>query len=469
MKKVWLVLASLIWMGSVEAANVGVSIACPDTMYEGDTVNCLINSSTSNGLLSGIKGNFEITNGTYTSFTAGSSWVVYASNSNGFVIGNTSGGVTGSAVLGTLKIASTAKAGEQVKIKLTNLNASDIEYNDIDIANKEATVNVVAKEIIDNTNNSGNSNTGNNNNTGNINNKGNNTKPKDDVYLDTLSVEGYNIVFTKNKYVYDLEVSYDIEYVNILATSKYSVSGIGKKTLDKDENVVNIVVSDGNVKRTYTINIKKVKPITDKVSNNVEDVTKALEKFDEIYINVLESDDPVALKSILEKIYKIDKKITYNVYDDENKLLYSYVFNGNDMDYILDNIPLKINMNDDNIEFVYKSYFPNDTIVKLYDYKTSGNLYKINSENALELIDSKLKYEEGSVALKVEKGDKYTITEKEEENGSDKVIVNRTNPLLIFLMVILILACVEFSCYVVYKYVKLKKSIDDSNNKKEIM
>ena len=446
MKKVWVVILSVISITSVKATNIDVSITCPSTIYKKDAINCSISSNASNGALSGIKGNFEITNGTYASFTAGGSWVVYASNSNGFVIGNTSGGITGKSILGTLKITTTANVGEQIKIKLTNLNASDTDYNDIDIANKEAIVKVVEKEIKDNNNNNNN----------------NNNKPKEEVYLDTLAVEGYNIGFTKNKYVYDLEISEDIESVNILSTSKYNVSGVGKKTLDKEVNVISIIVSNGNTKRTYTINIKKVKEVTDKVSNNEEEVTKALEKFNEIYIDVLESENPVAPKSILEKIYKVDKKITYNVYNEENKLLYSYVFNGKDMDYILDNIPLKINIDKDNIEFVYKSYFPNNTIINLYDYKTSGKLYKINSENTLELMDSNLKYTDGQVAIKVEKGDKYTITEKEEKKDNDKVVVNKTNPLVIPLMILLILVSLEFSYYVIYRYIKLKRIVDDT-------
>lgn len=449
MKKVWVVILSVISIISVKATNIDVSITCPSTIYKKDAINCSISSNASNGSLSGIKGNFEITNGTYASFTAGGSWVVYASNNNGFVIGNTSGGITGNSILGTLKITTTANVGEQIKIKLTNLNASDTEYNDIDIANKEAIVKVVEKEIKDNNN-------------GNSNNNNNNNKPKEEVYLDTLAVEGYNIGFTKNKYVYDLEVTEDIEYVNILATSKYNVSGVGKKTLDKEVNVISIIVSNGNTKRTYTINIKKVKEVTDKVSNNEEEVIKALEKFNEIYIDVLESENPVAPKSILEKIYKVDKKITYNVYNEENKLLYSYVFNGKDMDYILDNIPLRIKIDKDSIEFVYKSYFPNNTIINLYDYKTSGNLYKINSENSLELIDSNLKYTDGQVAIKVEKGDKYTITEKEEKKDNDKVVVNKTNPLVIPLMILLILVSLEFSYYVIYRYIKLKRIVDDT-------
>ena len=447
MKKVWVVILSVIFITSVKATNIDVCITCPSTIYKEDAINCSISSNASNGALSGIKGNFEITNGTYASFTAGGSWVVYASNNNGFVIGNTSGGITGKSILGTLKITTTANVGEQIKIKLTNLNASDTDYNDIDIANKEAIVKIVEKEKKDNNNNNGNSN--------------NNNKPKEEVYLDTLAIEGYNIGFTKNKYVYDLEVTEDIEYVNILATSKYNVSGVGKKTLDKEVNVISIIVSNGNTKRTYTINIKKVKEVTDKVSNNEEEVTRALEKFNEIYIDVLESENPVAPKSILEKIYKVDKKITYNVYNEENKLLYSYVFNGKDMDYILDNIPLKINIDKYNIEFVYKSYFPNNTIINLYDYKTSGKLYKINSENSLELIDSNLKYTDGQVAIKVEKGDKYTITE-EEKKDNDKVVVNKTNPLVIPLMILLILVSLEFSYYVIYRYIKLKRIVDDT-------
>ena len=113
MKKVWVVILSVISITSVKATNIDVSITCPSTIYKKDAINCSISSNASNGALSGIKGNFEITNGTYASFTAGGSWVVYASNSNGFVIGNTSGGITGNSILGTLKITTTANVGEQ--------------------------------------------------------------------------------------------------------------------------------------------------------------------------------------------------------------------------------------------------------------------------------------------------------------------------------------------------------------------
>ena len=99
---------------------------------------------------------------------------------------------------------------------------------------------------------------------------------------------------------------------------------------------------------------------------------------------------------------------------------------------------------------------------KYFFGKTSGKLYKINSENTLELMDSNLKYTDGQVAIKVEKGDKYTITEKEEKKDNDKVVVNKTNPLVIPLMILLILVSLEFSYYVIYRYIKLKRIVDDT-------
>ena len=91
----FLLVLSIIFLPSVNASSIDTSVSCPSTVYAGDVISCTIYGIASDIYLSGIKANYEITNASYTSFSVGNDWVAYASNNNGFVIGNTSGGKTG--------------------------------------------------------------------------------------------------------------------------------------------------------------------------------------------------------------------------------------------------------------------------------------------------------------------------------------------------------------------------------------
>lgn len=126
---------------SVENENkpIDVTLSCPDVIASGSSVTCNLNVKT-NINLNGITANYEITNGTYESFSVGSDWTSYASNSNGFAIGNTDG-KTGSSLLGTLNVKVTGTSGNVV-IKLKNLNASDTDFNDYDLESIEASINI---------------------------------------------------------------------------------------------------------------------------------------------------------------------------------------------------------------------------------------------------------------------------------------------------------------------------------------
>jgi|GEM_PF-3592312 len=77
--------------------------------------------------------------------------------------------------------------------------------------------------------------------------------------LMSLTVEGYNLIFDKDKLTYTLIVDNSVTSVNIsaqAADNKASVSGTGAKTLKIYSNIINVVVTaENNSKKTYTINV----------------------------------------------------------------------------------------------------------------------------------------------------------------------------------------------------------------------
>lgn len=449
MRKIYfIILLNIIFIFHVDAASISTSISCPNTVYKDDSFTCTIGSSVIDANLSGIKGNYVITNGSYVSFTSSSSFVAYASNEQGFVIGNTSGGVKGG-TLGTLQIKANGEVDTSITVRITNVNASDTDYNDYDLSDMVSTIKIVKKEEPKPEPTPEPSNP---------------TKEEDtkkEAYLDTLEVEGYKIDFLKNVYSYTIEVPEDVKTITIKATSSYKIKGTGTVKLDKDSNIFEVVVDN---KTVYKIIVNKIRKSTNKVNNDINEIKKALEDYKEIVIDLdINTNELIAYKNILEEIYKKDKTITYNIYD-KNKLLYSYVFNGIDMDYILDNINLQINYDIDNkdinkeyakkgllFQTLYKSYYPNNTILKIYNVKGNNiNLYKINSEGSTELIKSNIKITDETVAITLEKGDMYLLSNLSKNKDTKYETIS------IILTFLVIAVGLELG-YVTYKYVSLRK------------
>ena len=105
-----------------------------------------------------------------------------------------------------------------------------------------------------------------------------------DNYLSSLSVEGYNIDFDKEKTEYTLDVDEDVTSVNITATpsdDKANVIGTGNiKLTDRVNNVSVTVVAENGNERVYTItvNVKDTDPIKVKVGKKEYTVVKKVEQ-----------------------------------------------------------------------------------------------------------------------------------------------------------------------------------------------
>lgn len=447
---VFLLVLSIIFLPSVNASSIDTSINCPSTVYVGDGISCTIYGIASDIYLSGIKANYEITNASYTSFSVGSDWVAYSSNNNGFVIGNTSGGKTGRVVLGVLKVQPTVGVSGRVTVGIKMVNASDVSYNDYDLAARSSVVTIVERPkpptpIPTPTPTPSPS-------TPTTPQNPQQPEEQEDVYLDSLEVVESKLDFKKDVYEYLVEVNENVREITIKATSKFNIEGTGKFKLNSTTNQFLVKVKGKKKTKTYTIRINKV---SNKIKNNKEEIEKALTKYDTVIVDLDNNkDDLKAYKEVLDKVKETKKKIIYNIYDN-NKLLYTYTFNGNKVDYVLDNIDLSIsfttNKNTDNLEnnkiildMKYKSYFPKGTELKIYDTKKLKNksvkLFKINEENSLELIKNNINTKDNDVTLILEKGDLYVIgSEKSMIFGYEKMVIVQA-----ILIIIILLALIYF-------------------------
>lgn len=445
---VFLLVLSIIFLPSVNASSIDTSINCPSTVYVGDGISCTIYGIASDVYLSGIKANYEIANASYTSFSVGSDWVAYSSNNNGFVIGNTSGGKTGRVVLGVLKVQPTVGVSGRVTVGIKMVNASDVSYNDYDLAARSSVVTIIERPkpptpIPTPTPTPSTPTTPQN---------PQQPEEQEDVYLDSLEVVESKLDFKKDVYEYLVEVNENVREITIKATSKFNIEGTGKFKLNSTTNQFLVKVKGKKKTKTYTIRINKV---SNKVKNNKEEIEKALTKYDTVIVDLDNNkDDLKAYKEVLDKVKENKKKIIYNIYDN-NKLLYTYTFDGNKIDYVLDNIDLSIsfttNKNTDNLEnnkiildMKYKSYFPKGTELKIYDTKKLKNksvkLFKINEENSLELIKNNINTKDNDVTLILEKGDLYVIgSEKSMIFGYEKMVIVQA-----ILIIIILLALIYF-------------------------
>lgn len=452
---VFLFVLSIIFLPSVNASSIDTSINCPSTVYVGDGISCTIYGIASDVYLSGIKANYEIANASYTSFSVGSDWVAYASNNNGFVIGNTSGGKTGRVVLGVLKVQPTVGVSGRVTVGIKTVNASDVSYNDYDLAARSSVVTIVERPKPPTPTPTPTPSTPTPTPTPSTPTTPQNPQQpeeQEDVYLDSLEVVESKLDFKKDVYEYLVEVNENVREITIKATSKFNIEGTGKFKLNSTTNQFLVKVKGKKKTKTYTIRINKV---SNKVKNNKEEIEKALTKYDTVIVDLDNKKDALkAYKEVLDKVKETKKKIIYNIYDN-NKLLYTYTFNGNKVDYVLDNIDLSIsfttNKNIDNLEnnkiildMKYKSYFPKGTELKIYDTKKLKNksvkLFKINEENSLELIKNNINTKDNDVTLILEKGDLYVI-------GSEKSTILEYEKMVIvqaILIIIILLALIYF-------------------------
>ena len=214
---------------TANAAGFSVNINCPSTSSAGAQISCNMSATPSGVTLNGVNGTFNLGSGlTFKGFTASSGFSDYSGgSSSGFVLGKTSG-FSSTTTLGTLNVAipSNATSNQTYTVGLTNVAASDTEYNDYNANSVSATIRIKSNEN----------------------------------RLSSLSISGGSINFNPDTTSYSTTINSQTATISaIKKDSSSSMTGnLGTVSLNYGTNTFKIsVTSEIGVTRTYTINITR--------------------------------------------------------------------------------------------------------------------------------------------------------------------------------------------------------------------
>ena len=214
---------------TANAAGFSVNINCPSTSSAGAQISCNMSATPSGVTLNGVNGTFNLGSGlTFKGFTASSGFSDYSGgSSSGFVLGKTSG-FSSTTTLGTLNVAipSDATSNQTYTVGLTNVAASDTEYNDYNANSVSATIRIKSNEN----------------------------------RLSSLSISGGSINFNPDTTSYSTTINSQTATISaIKKDSSSSMTGnLGTVSLNYGTNTFKIsVTSETGVTRTYTINITR--------------------------------------------------------------------------------------------------------------------------------------------------------------------------------------------------------------------
>lgn len=246
--------------------------------------------------------------------------------------------------------------------------------------------------------------------------------------LDTISVDGYELTKIENEKTYILNVSNGVDKIVINATAKdekATVIGAGEKNLEIGENSFEIVITSESGKKNIII----VK-VTRKDAYYIEDLKDALNSSDS-QIDIILNANKIT-KDIIDSIKNSNKIISFDKYDENKLLLYSWLINSKKIKNSNEfNTNINITENNDKIDkltnyanglyisFEHKGDLPEGTKVKLFvgnKYKNGDllNFYYYNEkDNKLELIKKDITVKDGYVEIDMNHCSNYYLTKAE--------------------------------------------------------
>ena len=232
-----------------------------------------------------------------------------------------------------------------------------------------------------NNNNNNNNSTSSNKNNQTIDNKSKNNNIKD------LSIDGYELTKIDNNN-YTLSVSNDVTSINVKATaedSKSKITGTGNHNLNIGENNIEVIItSESGVENK--INIK----VTRKDEYYLDELEKLLNDTKINDINIIINSDTIISSKDIEKIKSSKKTVTFNYYNSDKKLMYSWTIEGSKLK----------NTSELSTTILYDSENKKD-ILRLSNY--ADGLY-INFKEVNKLS--------GGIKVKIFVGNKYLDNEK---------------------------------------------------------
>ncbi len=393
----------------------------------------------------------------------------------------------------TFSATCTATGTGTITINLSGDVSSAVDGVAVNVSGSK-TVTVSEKPAPPPSNNNNNNNGGNNNPPPSNNNNNNNTNNNVDNRsknnnIKELSVDGYQLVkVDANNYT--LSVPTDVTSINIKATAedaKSKVSGSGTHDIKVGENNIEVIVTAENGAQNK-INIK----VTRKDGYYLEDLDKVLDskKTDDINITI-KTDTEITSKD-LEKIKNSKKLVTFNCYDENKKLKYSWIIDGsklqdtnslstsiiNDSDNKKDILrlsnyadglitTLKQSSNlpaGSKIKMFVGNKYEDDSLVNVYSYAKNGD--------KLELVKNKIKVEDGFIEFDVIDSSEYFVTMSNipsavkidnNQKETSKTNEEKSSPIILYIIIgILSLLVIGLLLALILKN-KKSKNEDNSN------
>ena len=322
-----------------------------------------------------------------------------------------------------------------------NIDAATFDSEDLSGQTKTITVNVVAKPTTPapttpapttpapTTTKNNKTTTTKNNVTTTKNNNTTTTKPtiSKNSNIKSLKIEGYEVVKVDNSN-YKLSVTNNVESIKLVVQAedeKSKVTGDGTHKLQVGENNIEVIITaeDGSQNK---INVK----ITRKDGAYLEDLETLLkdDKIDEFDIFI--DDNSVITKQQISDIKNNRKKVNFNYYDKNKKLIYSWKIDGlrakeeleiitsieYQSKYIKEIYELSNYADGLYIDFKHNGKLPEGTIIKLYvgdkfEDDSIVNVYHYNdNEYKLDFIEENLKVNEGYIEFKIDSCSQYFVT-----------------------------------------------------------
>jgi len=293
--------------------------------------------------------------------------------------------------------------------------------------------------------------------------------------ISNITVDGYNLnKIDDNNYT--LSVSNNVTSININASaedSKATVRGNGNHELNIGENNIEIVVVSESSWENK-INIK----VTRKDAYYLDDLDLALEDNKLKSLDIRINKDSKITKEHLSKIKQSGKQINFNYYNEEEKLIYSWILDGSKIETLdefvttisneseeVKNISKLSNYADGlYINFEHNSKLPKGTKIKIYvgDKFTDGSIVNIYSyqkaNDKLNVTKTGVVVQGGYIGFDIEDCNESFVT------MSNLSLINKKSSPIIFI----ILSIVEFIIIISLLLIYFSKINKKDNSDKDV-
>ena len=359
------------------------------------------------------------------------------------------------------------------------IDGATFDEEDLSGQTMKINVNVVAKpKPKPNTNTNTNTNKPTNNNKPTNSNTNTNNNLSKNNNLKNISVEGHTLTKIDDEH-YSLSVSNNVTSVNVNATAedaKATVTGTGKKELKAGTNTIEITItSESGDKRKITLTITRKENFT------MEDVDDLLDSSQNTPIDIVIKEDTVIPATVIQKIKEKKKLVNFSYQNEEGKLLYRWIINGQEIDEPKD-ILITVDYNKENkkeiskasnyaeglvVNFKQKGEMPKGVKVQLYvkDIFEDGYVLKLYQyENGeLKKLKEDINVLEGYIDFPVEKGNDYLVTMSDIGPKEETTPEKKNEKLNVFMIV----SIVELVIIIILLIVLLKKKRSKKETKIE--